>query len=280
MKFEAKIENKILRPWLKSTFSVVDEFVLSICKTGFRMVAVDPANVCMVRASLSDKLFNSYNPELDTDGAIKIGLDTQLRDVVINSPLRSVIQLKLERGGENDDIMLVAKVDKITYTIRTLLPDSIRKESKVPKLDLPLCASVPLNFLCDIVKAVEKAGHDYIAFKYLNNMDITDPSRLILSTSDEWGKRKVESELLLDEMGPSIVRQTATQGNACDPSFHTLVSMDYLVDIMKGFRSFDQKGLKDNYVKINLGTDYPMIFDFAKHGLNIKYLLAPRIESN
>ncbi len=149
---------------------------------------------------------------------------------------------------------LVIGMSGLTYKISLLDPASIRKEPKVPQLELPASIVLSGNDLKRAVKAAEKVsdhmgmGIDGEIF-YLEAEGDSDRMRLDMA----------KDQLISLEPGDA----------------RSLFSLDYLSDMVKSAG-------KANEVTIELGKDFPTMIKFQIAGGNgeVNYLLAPRIESD
>lgn len=152
--FKAVINAEVFKDAIEAVSTLVDEAKFRITKDGISARAVDPANVAMVAFDLSVKAFESYEA---TDGEIGIDLD-RLNDILGMTTKEDKIELNLNEETRKLEI----RTDGLAYTLSLLDPSSIRKEPKVPNLELP--AKVELNGaeLKRAVKAAEKVS-DHMA---------------------------------------------------------------------------------------------------------------------
>lgn len=244
--FKAVINAEVFKDAIEAVSTLVDEAKFRITKDGISARAVDPANVAMVAFDLSVKAFESYEA---TDGEIGIDLD-RLNDILGMTTKEDKIELNLNEETRKLEI----RTDGLAYTLSLLDPSSIRKEPKVPNLELP--AKVELNGaeLKRAVKAAEKVS-DHMA------LGVKDKTFYIEAEGDL-------DKVRLDIPESSLISIQST-GNV-----RSLFSLDYLNDLAKSLGKAER-------VAIDLGTDYPVKFTFNIAGGNgtITYLLAPRIES-
>jgi proliferating cell nuclear antigen len=161
---------------------------------------------------------------------------------------------KIELNLNEETRKLEIRTGGLAYTLSLLDPTSIRKEPKVPKLELP--AKVVLNGaeLKRAVKAAEKVS-DHMA------LGVVDRTFYFEAEGDL-------DKVRLDIPESSLISIQST-GNV-----RSLFSLDYLNDLAKSLGKAEK-------VTIDLGTDYPVNFTFNIAGGNgaVTYLLAPRIES-
>ncbi|BAI62389.1 DNA polymerase sliding clamp [Methanocella paludicola SANAE] len=244
--FKAVINAEVLKDAIEAVSTLVDEAKFHITKDGISARAVDPANVAMVSFDLKAGAFESYNA---TDGEIGVDL-TRMNDILGMTSKDDKIELNLNEETRKLEI----RTGGLAYTLSLLDPTSIRKEPKVPKLELP--AKIVLNGaeLKRAVKAAEKVS-DHMA------LGVVDKTFYVEAEGDL-------DKVRLDIPESSLISIQST-GNV-----RSLFSLDYLNDLAKSLGKAEK-------VSIDLGTDYPVNFTFNIAGGNgtVTYLLAPRIES-
>ena len=244
--FKAVINAEVFKDAIEAVSTIVDEAKFHITADGITARAVDPANVAMVSFDLKAGAFESFNA---TDGEIGVDL-TRLNDILGMTSKDDKIELNLNEETRKLEI----RSGGLAYTLSLLDPTSIRKEPKVPNLELP--AKVELNGaeLKRAVKAAEKVS-DHMA------LGVVDKTFYIEAEGDL-------DKVRLDIPESSLISIQST-GNV-----RSLFSLDYLNDLAKSLGKAEK-------VHIDLGTDYPVKFTFNIAGGNgaVTYLLAPRIES-
>jgi proliferating cell nuclear antigen len=244
--FKAVINAEVLKDAIEAVSTLVDEAKFKITKDGIAARAVDPANVAMVAFDLGAKAFESYS---STDGEIGVDL-TRLNDILGMTSKDDKVELNLNEETRKMEI----RTGGLAYTLSLLDPSSIRKEPKVPNLELP--AKIVLNGaeLRRAVKAAEKVS-DHMA------LGVADKTFYVEAEGDL-------DKVRLDIPESSLISIQST-GNV-----RSLFSLDYLNDLAKSLGKAEK-------VSIDLGTDYPVKFNFNIAGGNgsVTYLLAPRIES-
>ncbi|MDI6859191.1 MAG: DNA polymerase sliding clamp [Methanocellales archaeon] len=246
MVFRAVIDADVLKNSIEAISTLVDEATFKLSPGGISLKAVDPANVAMVSFELTSDAFDSYE---STEG--EIGLDLlKLVDVLGMADRSDNVGLELNETTHK----LTITMRGLSYTLSLLDPSSIRKEPKVPSLDLPARVTLNGNELRRAVKAAEKVS-DHMALGvdgdifFMEAKGDTDQVRLELA----------KDELIhLEASGPA----------------RSLFSLDYLSDMSKALG-------KVNEITVCLGKDYPIKIDFmmADGKGKVGYLLAPRIES-
>ncbi len=246
MVFKAVIDADILKDSIEAISTLVDEAKFKLNPNGISLMAVDPANVAMVSFELSSDAFDSYE---STEG--EIGLDlVKLVNVLGMADRSDKVGLELNETTHK----LAISMGGLSYTLSLLDPSSIRKEPKVPSLDLPVKATLKGEDLRKAVKAAETVSDHMVLgvdgeTLFMEAKGDTDQVRLRL-TSDEM--------IDLTTSGPA----------------RSLFSLDYLSDMSKTLKKVEE-------ITIHLGKDYPIKINFmvANGNGKIGYLLAPRIES-
>ncbi|MEM2924320.1 MAG: DNA polymerase sliding clamp [Methanocellales archaeon] len=245
--FKAVIEADILKDSIEAIATLVDEAKFKLSKDGISLRAVDPANVAMVSFSLSPQAFASYE---STEGEIGIDL-IKLGDILGMANKGDLVELELDEVAHK----LKIKIGGLIYTLSLLDPSTIRKEPKVPNLELPARIVVDGSELRRAVKASEKIG-DHMALGVKGD---------IFYMEAEGDTDKVRLEISRDK----LISLTSAG------DVRSLFSLDYLSDVSKAIA-------KAKEVTIYLGKDYPVKFDFeiANGNGSVSYLIAPRIETD
>ncbi len=242
----AKIKSDILRDLVDIVGTIVDEVKMNLSEDGIGLKAVDPAHVAMVDLKLSKEAFESFEAD-----QMEIGIN-----------LNKIEQfLKLSSSGEivtlehvEDENRLVLEVDNITQKM-PLLDTAGMTDPSVPQLDLPVNLIVKGKHLLKGVKASQNIS-DHIALS-------AGPDGFeIFSEEDE------------DMVRLSLSKDKLEELNANEEA-SSLFALDYFSSMIKSVSN-------DVPIKIDIGSDYPVVLQFAFAGDNgdVKFLLAPRIESS
>ncbi|HKZ62819.1 MAG TPA: proliferating cell nuclear antigen (pcna) [Thermoplasmata archaeon] len=243
--FEAKVKSDVLREVIDVVSTLVDEAKFSAGKEALVVKAVDPAHVAMVDLTLDRSAFEAYKAD-----DVELGLDMdKMREV-----------LKLSRAGEvlaltheEDKNRLVAYVGNITRRM-SLVDTAGMSDPKVPTLNLPARVKVRTEELRQGIRASESVS-DHIAL-------IATPDGFeILSEGDTDSANLKLPKDMLDEL-------------ACKEKVRSLFPLDYFSNMIKAISTAPT-------VTMYMGNDYPvrLEFDIAGGKGQVKYLLAPRIES-
>jgi len=241
--FKAVINAEALRDAIEAVSSLVDEVKFSLSEKGLELKAVDPANVAMVSLVVRPEAFDYFKV---TPGEIGIDL-VRLSDVLSMADKGENVQLELDE--ENHKLKI--GVGSLSYTLSLIDPTAIKKEPRIPELDLPAHVTLPGGELRRAVKAAEKVSDHVI-------LGVSDESFYMEAKGDiDSLKLKIPSTELLG-MKPGEAR--------------SLFSLDYLEDMSKAIG-------KATEVTLEMGIDYPLRVNFKLgQSIDISYLLAPRIE--
>jgi len=240
--FKAVIDAETLRDSIEAVSSLVDEVKFTISERGLELKAVDPANVAMISLRLDASVFEFYQAE---PGEIGVDL-VRLSDLLSMADRGENVRLELDEEGHK----LKIGVGSLSYTLSLIDPSAIRKEPRIPDLDLPAHVTISGTELRRAVKAAEKVS-DHVV------MGVSDEGFYMEAKGDiDSFKLKISSSELLG-LKPGDAR--------------SLFSLDYLSDMSKSLG-------KSQEVKLELGVDYPLRIGFKIKDVEINYLLAPRIE--
>jgi proliferating cell nuclear antigen len=200
----------------------------------------------MVSLDLAKDAFDSFEA---TDSEIGIDL-TKLNGIMEMASKDDVIKLELDENGHK----LVVRMRGLAYTLSLLDPSSIRKDPKIPILDLPAHITLRGEDFKRAVKAAEKVS-DYM------NVGVKGDVFFMEADGDT---DKVLMELTKDQL------IDLKPGEA-----KSLFSIEYLSDVSK-------TAGKASEVTLDVGKDYPIKinFPFAEGYGHASYMLAPRVESN
>ena len=243
--FKAVIGAEKLKDAIESISTLVDEAKFKLTTDGISVRAVDPANVAMVSLDLAKDAFDSFEA---TEGELGIDL-TKLNGIMEMADKSDNIELILDETAHK----LIIQMRGLSYTMSLLDPSSIRKEPKVPSLDLPAHIIIRGEDLKRAVRAAEKVS-DYMSMGVRGDVFFMEA---------EGDTDNVKLEMTKDQ----LVDIKAGEAKS-------LFSLDYLTDISK-------IAGKTEEVSIDLGKDYPLKvrFKIAQGHGEVSYMLAPRVES-
>lgn len=244
--FRAIISAEILQDAIKAASSVVDEARFEIAPEGLSARAVDPANAAMISLELSKDAFVLFE---GTEGEIGIDL-SRFTDILGMAGKNDEIELKLDPDTHKLDISMGG----FSYTLALLDPSTLRNAPVVPALDLPAEITISESVFKRMIKAAEMVS-DHMSVGVQNGVFVMEA----VGDSDH---------VRLDLTGSDLIAITPAD-------VKSLYSLDYLSDISKGVGGAGE-------ITIHLGRDLPVViqFEFALGECTVKYVLAPRIESD
>lgn len=243
--FSADLKSDTLKGIVNIISTLIDEVKFTITPEGMTLKAVDAAHVAMIEMEIDKCAFEAYRAE---DCEIGLDLD-KVKGVLKLASSGDIIKM------EQDDTMgrLVFKIGNITRRMN-LVDTSTMGDTKVPQLSLIAKISLPVDELQKGIRAADTIS-DHIALK-------ASPGRFELSCEGD-----TDSVNLCLE-GGSV--QVDTDTDVC-----SMFPLDYFSNITKAIPS-------GTIVGIELDNDYPvkLVFALADGNVRVRYLLAPRIESD
>lgn len=244
--FKAEIKADTLKGIVNVISTLVDEVKFTVDADGIGLKAVDPAHVAMIEVDIGKGAFESYAAE-----PTEIGLDLdKVKEVLKLAASGDIISMEQDEGHGR----LVFKVGNITRRMN-LVDTSSMSDPKVPQLTLSAHIDIVVSELQKGLKAAETIS-DHIAL-------IADEESFELSSEGDTDM----ASLKLDR---SSLAGIDSRSKVC-----SLFPLDYFSNLVKAVPS-------DTVVRIELDNDYPvkLIFGLAGDNGTVRYLLAPRIESD
>ena len=244
--FQARARAEILKEVVNVVSTLVDEAKFTVNADGLTLRAVDPAHIAMVDLSLAKDAFEEFKADES-----EIGIDIDKLGQF----------LKLARGDDLVDLKHDEEKRKLKIVVgditrhMSLIDTTGMSDPKVPNLELPATVTVRSDDLLQGIRASETVS-DHIAL-------VASPDGFEMSCEGDmdqvhWKKAKKDLGGLET---PSAVR--------------SLFPLEYFSNMLKSVSS-------GSAVTMHLGSDYPvrMEFKIASDKGEVRYLLAPRIESN
>lgn len=244
---EFEIKPQYYKEIHNTIFAVDIECKMEFTKQGIAIALVDPMNVLMNVVNIPKKAFES----LKVNKNISIGYELKLfetdaeQKMFLNSKVNHTFAISQEDGLDDLIPITHAEIKHDIFVDTITLPDSnsIRKNIKVPKLDLPCAFELEVATLRKLIKR-----DDYVRFEIENG-------KLVCRGAPDWYTK------------PIAVK---TDGVA-----NSMFSSNYLKAVVKAIPS------KVKSIKVNMGVDYPCTIEYniCDDMVPVKYLLSPRIES-
>ena len=243
--FEAKVKAEVLRELVDVVSTLVDEAKINVNKEGVSVRAVDPAHVAMVDLKLDRAAFDGYKAD---DQELGLDLD-KLKEV-----------LRLAKAGETIDMKHDEDKNKLVFTVgnitrrMSLVDTAGMSDPKVPNLNLPAKLKIRVEELRQGIRASESVS-DHIALAVS-----PDGFEMV-------GEGDTDSVKL--KLGKENLDELETKENV-----RSMFPLDYFSNMIKAISTAPT-------VTMYLGNDYPVKLEFDIGGGKgqVKYLLAPRIES-
>ena len=244
MKAEVICKAEYIKTFLKGIGAIAEsEAKLRFTDQGLKVTAVDPANVAMVHATIDRTAMDVYSaPEEE----LVVGIDVaRLHNMIKSVKSKDLLELIVE------DSKIKVRAGKMTYSVVLIDPNTIRKEPKIPELDLPVKVVLGLETFKQAIQLASKID-DSVIFR-------CDGEKFYIETK---GDLETIRTVLGDSELIEFVKAEA----------RTKFSIEYLLEFCKAGGSLD-------VIEIKVGTDYPGIFSFRDSAVELMYVLAPRIEN-
>ncbi len=244
--FQARARAEILKEVVNVVSTLVDEAKFTVNADGLTLRAVDPAHIAMVDLTLGKEAFEEFKAD---ESEIGIDID-KLSQFLKLAKGDDMVDLKHDEDKRKLKIM----VGDITRHM-SLIDTTGMSDPKVPNLELPASVTVRADDLMQGIRASETVS-DHIAL-------VANPDGFEMSCEGDMDQvhwRKAKKDLGALE-APSGVR--------------SLFPLEYFSNMLKSVSS-------GSPVTMHLGSDYPVKMEFKIAGEKgeVRYLLAPRIESN
>lgn len=230
-----------------SIASLVEEGVFEITKTGIHLKAMDPSQISMVSFSMPKESFLEYN----VDEEKKIGLDIeQLSSVLARGSRGEKAELSVEDG--RFVIRFVGEKKKRTFKIPILdIGEGMQKE---PKIEFKNFVKVNANAFREVLKDAKLvSSHIRLAL---------GSSEFVAEVKGDSGDMRAEFEKDSAEIAEI---KTSVEAKATFP-------LQYLEDMTKASPGSEA-------ITIYIETDRPLKIEYKILGAEVRYYLAPRIES-
>ena len=238
---DAVVSSNVLKTAAKGLVAITNEARVFVDDKGLHSRAVDPANVAMVIVDIPREAFDVYKAEEDV-----LGVDI-LRLHDFSKSLKNVEPVNVR----SVDGRLVLSTGRMRYSFALIDPSAIRKEPKLPNLDLP-------------AKIVLDAGEFKRAISEADRLD----DEAILATDGEHF-RVCASDGVVDFVF-ELSKDELVEFNGAEA--FSKFSTEYL-------REFVKIASKGDKLTIRLGSDLPARFVFeTESGVTVEYVLAPRLE--
>lgn len=233
---------------IDSIASLVEEGVFEIKKNGIYLKAMDPSQISMISFVMPKEAFVEFN----VDEERKIGLDIeQLSSVLARGVRGEKVELSIEDG--RFVIKFVGEKKKRTFKIPILdIGEGIQKE---PKIEFKNFVRITADAFRELLKDA-KLVSSHIRLMLGSNSFIAE-------VKGDSGDVRAEFEKDSSEIAEI---KTNIDSKATFP-------LQYLEDIMKASPGSE-------IITIYIETDRPLKIEYKIMGAEVKYYLAPRIETD
>jgi len=246
--FNLRLDNPSV---LKQTVAVLSDFIteatFTFGKNGIKLIAMDPANICMVDLDILPSLFSEYAVEKAKEVTLNLGY----------------LQQALNRARSSDAVTLSVEQNRLKLTVlgkstkRFLIPllEKEGKERTAPDLDFSAHVEMDADEFRDYIDDASIAG-DAIT------LEVTE-DKLNITSGETGSKVHIDVKKDSDAIVSFEVKEKA----------RSIFSIEYLKKIASAAKLTDT-------VLMNLSNDYPTRLDFkALNKLRMQFILAPRIEN-
>ena len=243
--FNAKVKSEVLKGIIDVTSPLVNEVKFNINSKGIFLRAVDPAHVAMIDLNIDKKAFEEYKAD-----EMELGIDIdKLSSIMKLSTSGDLVSIDYDETANRLIIKIGNLVRKMSLIDTAGMPDP-----KMPNLNLPAKAILKASEINRGVKASESVSDHLAVIVNKDNFE------LFAEGDTDTVNLKLPKDLLVELTS--------------DSSYKSLFSIDYFSNMIKPVKGEDN-------VTIFLGNDNPikLEFDIANNKGHVKYLLAPRIES-
>lgn len=241
---QIKLENaQLLSKVVELISALVIEVKFKINDSGMSVVAIDPANVAMVRFFLAKNAFSQFDLGSSKQEIWGVNLE-DLKKILRRAGIKSSLTLKREENRLSIEIP-----DKIKRNFTLNLIDIKSEDKELPNLEFS--ARVEMNS-SDLIDAVEDCAvvADACSFIIEKNNFIIEAKNL----------NSARTEFSGDEAN--------IKAENCKVRY----SIEYLDKFIKGAKLCDKTIL-------NFANDHPLRMDLKIENMELNFVLAPRVES-
>ncbi|MBE8539760.1 DNA polymerase sliding clamp [Geoglobus acetivorans] len=239
------MDGEVLRAVTRAMVALVSEARFHFQEEGLHSRAVDPANVAMVIVDVSRDNLEAYS--IDEEKTVGVDVN-RIYDIAKGIKKNELVELKVE-----DEATLKVKFGSVVYSVALIDPSAIRKEPKIPNLDLPAKIVLDAGEFKKAIASADKIS-DHVVFR-----------------SDSTGFY-IEAEGDVDRIVFHMSEAELIEFNKAEA--RSMFSVEYLKEFIKVAGTGD-------LLTVHLGTNYPvrLVFEVAGGKAKVEYILAPRIEA-
>ena len=219
---------------------LVTEVKFKLDDSGMQVIAIDPANVAMVRFFLSKETFSQFEVENEEWG---INLD-DLKKILKRCGAKSSLII-----GREENKLSIEIEDRIKRNFTLNLIEIDKEDKELPNLEFS--SKVNMNSI-DLIDAVEDCSV------------VADACSFII----EEGKFIIEAKNLNSARAEFSGDEAEINAENCKARY----SLEYLQKFIKGSKLCEKTVL-------NFANDHPLKMDLKIETLEINFILAPRVET-
>jgi len=242
--FTLGINAKLFKNVLNVMHTIVDDAAIKVYPDRIIITAVDPAHVCITEIEIPKRASDYFK---NTGEFSQYGIDLDSFKHVLKSVKKDTF---LMLGFTEEKIKI--SLDNMTMEIKTLDASNM-SQPKIPNLNLPGHFTLPV-------------------------MDIYEVTRQCSLVSDHITIGVIGETIFFNAKSEEIGNTNIKYDN--DQTYSPMKSkfpLDYLLNHYKSLKTLD----KNSKSSCDIGTDYPIrINTDLENGVNVLYLLAPRIDND
>ncbi|AAB98235.1 proliferating-cell nuclear antigen (pol30) [Methanocaldococcus jannaschii DSM 2661] len=226
--------------------TLLDEICFEVDEEGIKASAMDPSHVALVSLEIPRLAFEEY--EADSHD---IGIDLEAFKKVMNRAKakdRLILELDEEKNKLN---VIFENTGKRKFSLALL--DISASSVKVPEIEYPNVIMIKGDAFKEALKDADLFS-DYVILK-------ADEDKFVIHAKGDLN----ENEAIFEKDSSAIISLEVKE------EAKSAFNLDYLMDMVKGVSSGD-------IIKIYLGNDMPLKLEYSIAGVNLTFLLAPRIE--
>ena len=153
---DAIMTGEVLKTVTRAVVALVSEARMHFLEKGLHSRAVDPANVAMVSVDVPKDSFEVYN--IDEEKTIGVDMD-RVFDISKSISAKDLVELSVQ-----DESTLKIKFGSVEYKVALIDPSAIRKEPKIPELELPAKIVIDAGEFKKAIAAADKIS-DHVVFR-------------------------------------------------------------------------------------------------------------------
>ncbi len=236
-----KLENPALFSKVIELISeLVSEVRLKVNEFGMSIIAMDPANVAMVGCKFPKSAFSQFE---SGDEILGINLD-DLKRILKRCGVKSSLILE-----KKDNLLNIQIQDRIKRNFSLSLIEIDSEDKEMPSLEFS--SRVELNSI-DLIASVEDCGV------------VADACSFIIGD----GKFIIEAKGLNSARSEFSGDEAKIEAENCKSRY----SLEYLSKFIKGAKLCEKTIL-------NFANDHPLKMDLRTEGMELSFILAPRVET-